>query len=286
MTSVIGDYENMKPIMTMVMMVTPILLCVSIEQHEMMVISEPPDRPADVDVEPRLAFSASAVLERRAPTTAPTDTLSGIGSSTSKASSSSSIGSAHPSLEDALSLDDDSDLSQKDDEKKEVAFVPRGVNPFLLPRSPARLFMGGLVTSAMSSVTSSKSPSLAASKAPSVDLMASNAQDEPSEPSEPSERSPEQSVIEQVLERIEATQPIAIPTSPALDELAQSPPTCWADSGVCVQAKPGVSSEDDATAAMASESSTSGRYHTPPRGRPAAGTPSGNAVVKNSPLLP
>ena len=240
-----------------------------------MVISEPPDRPLDVGLEPRLAFSASAVLEKRGPTTdVHTDPLSGIGSSTSKASSSSSsIGSAHPSLDDALSLDDDSDLSQKDDEKKELAIIPQ-INPFLLPRSPARLFMGGLVTSAMSSVTSSKSPSLATSKAPSIDLMAQNVQDDPSELSE---QSPEQSVIEQVLERIEAvTQPIEIPNARLVEaEMAQSPPTCWVDSGVCVQGKPGVSSEDDATLVAASESSTSGRYHTPPRGKQTAAPPSG-----------
>ena len=139
-----------------------------------MLMSEPPDRPGQVEMDPRYAFSASAVLEKLAAPVSMTslpgatsDVLSGIGSSTSR-NSSPSVSPERPSLEDALSLDDDSEGSRHDKEPDvlsleqllpppPVLLQPRG--GFLLPRSPARLFVhNAVVQSALSSVASSTAP--------------------------------------------------------------------------------------------------------------------------------
>lgn len=145
-------------------------------------MSEPPDRPGEVEMDPRYAFSASAVLEKKlaAPAVsltslpgATSDVLSGIGSSTSRNSiSSPSVSPERPSLEDALSLDDDSEGSRKDElleqavqlEQHQPAPAPAPLllqpsRGFLLPRSPARLFVhNAVVQSALSSVASSTAP--------------------------------------------------------------------------------------------------------------------------------
>ncbi len=136
-------------------------------------MSEPPDRPGEVEMDPRYAFSASAVLEKLAAPAvsmtslpgATSDVLSGIGSSTSRNSiSSPSVSPERPSLEDALSLDDDSEGSRKDEllEQQPLAVAPLLLQPsrgFLLPRSPARLFVhNAVVQSALSSVASSTAP--------------------------------------------------------------------------------------------------------------------------------
>ena len=137
-------------------------------------MSEPPDRPGEVEVDPRYAFSASAVLEKRVTPIsmssqpgATSDVLSGIGSSTSR-TTSPSVSPERPSLEDALSLDDDSEISEgHDDIAKHLDAVEQLQNPalllqqrgFLLPRSPARLFVhNAVVQSALSSVASSSAP--------------------------------------------------------------------------------------------------------------------------------
>ena len=133
-------------------------------------MSEPPDRPGQVELDPRYAFSASAVLEKIAvpvtissqPGFTSNDVLSGIGSSTSRNSSSPSVSPERPSLEDALSLDDDSsegsshDIVKQPTEIVEQLPVPIQQRGFLLPRSPARLFVhNAVVQSALSSVASS-----------------------------------------------------------------------------------------------------------------------------------
>lgn len=135
-------------------------------------MSEPPDRAGPVELDPRYAFSASAVLEKKDLVSSSvagqtSDVLSGIGSTTtsrisSSATSSPSVSPERPSLEDALSLDDD---SSEGSHHKEAPVVPeqqpalvqqRG---FLLPRSPARLFVhNAVVQSALSSVASSSAP--------------------------------------------------------------------------------------------------------------------------------
>ncbi|XP_046632684.1 titin homolog isoform X7 [Daphnia pulicaria] len=132
-------------------------------------MSEPPNRPGEIELDPRYAFSASAVLEKRAVTLSSqpgftsNDVLSGIGSSTSRNSSSSpSVSPERPSLEDALSLDDDSsegsshDIVKQPTETVEQLPLPIQQRGFLLPRSPARLFVhNAIVQSALSSVASS-----------------------------------------------------------------------------------------------------------------------------------
>lgn len=132
-------------------------------------MSEPPNRPGEIELDPRYAFSASAVLEKMAVTVSSqpgftsNDVLSGIGSSTSRNSSSSpSVSPERPSLEDALSLDDDSsegsshDVVKQPNETVEQLPVPIQQRGFLLPRSPARLFVhNAVVQSALSSVASS-----------------------------------------------------------------------------------------------------------------------------------
>lgn len=119
------------------------------------VFSEPPDRPVlDELLDPRRAVSASAVLMEAAPTattgTAATDLLSGIGSTSGRTSKESSPG--HHSLEDALSLDDDSEKSSLESVPTSTAPPPEALaRGFLLPRSPARLFVhNSVVESALS----------------------------------------------------------------------------------------------------------------------------------------
>lgn len=148
-------------------------------------MSEPPDRAGPVELDPRYAFSASAVLEKMPVSSAAgsqagvtSDVLSGIGSTTSRTSStpsSPSVSPERPSLEDALSLDDDSSegshqdgllkrpevVEQQQHQQQQPALFQQlqQQRGFLLPRSPARLFVhNAVVQSALSSVASSSAP--------------------------------------------------------------------------------------------------------------------------------
>lgn len=257
-------------------------------------MSEPPDRPVLLDDdELRRAQSASAVLMmagqhqneqgrqetvNNTATGMTSDVLSGFGSTTSKESTPEF---QPESLEDALSLDEDSEGSEMIKSNNTAVLLagppPEGIiTPlsnmaagFLLPRSPARLFVhNSVIQSAFQQLTSTSS----ISHSSSVDNPAESSSSDQLLQNEPESSPPMMDIITVIEQQVDVLPELTDDTHPPedhhRDELLSPDSTANnntnLDSGVCdeipVHQRP-ESSTDDGSLML--DSSFSGGYHTP-----------------------